>query len=386
MVYAMKPTALLLTAYRWTSSARIATAFAEAGWNVEAVCPGGHAFEFTRAVSRLHRLHFYAVSSCVRRATERSRADLLVPCDDLVAGQLRQMAKTELGAEFKALVHRSLGDSSFYNDLDSRSRIAALAEEQAVAVPETRVIGSASDLEAWLEPADFPFLLKVDGTSGGYGVRIVSSPTEARTDFAAISAPIDFPRALKRALINRDTTFLMAALKRSRPVVNAQRYIKGEEITCTCACWEGRLLACIILRVLERTGRVGCATVVQVDNNPKVFHAIEKMIGRLKASGIYGFDFIIEEGSLQPFLIEINPRATPTTHLLTPAGSLASALKIALTGAGEQLKPIYENGDTIALFPQEHLQGSESDVHSEQTTTSLGTNPNSCGHVARVNN
>jgi hypothetical protein len=351
----MKPTVLLLTAYRWSSSARVGMSFAEAGWNVEALCPPGHVFESTRSVARLHRLRFFAVPSCIRRAIDRSRADLLVPCDDLVAGQLRQMGGTE-SAEFKTLVNRSLGDASSYRDLGSRSRIAALAQEQGVAAPETEVVGSADDLEAWIERNEFPFVLKVDGTSGGYGVRIVSTPAEARAAFAALGVPIDFPRALKRALVDRDTTYLMASLKRCRPVVNAQRFVTGEEITCTCACWQGRLLACIVLRVMKTSGRVGSASVVQVHEDPQVLQAVEAMIGRLKSSGIYGFDFIVDQASGQPHLLEINPRATPTTHLLTSAGSLACALRAVLVGAGDPPEPLYMNGDTIALFPQERLR------------------------------
>jgi len=357
----MKPTALLLTAYRWTSSARIGMAFAEAGWNVEALCLPGHVFESTRSIARLHRLHLFAIPYCIRRSTDRARPDLLVPCDDLVAGQVRQMGSTESSAEFRALVSRSLGDASSYRDLGSRSRIAALARELGVAVPETKVLGCRDDLEAWIERKEFPFVLKVDGTSGGYGVRIVSTPAEARAVFAAISVPIDFPRALKRALVDREATYLIASLKRRRPVVNAQRFVPGEEITCTCACWQGQLLACIVLRVLKANGRVGCASVVQVHEDPKVLQSVEKMIGRLKSSGICGFDFIIDQASGQPTLLEINPRATPTTHLVTSAGSLPGALRGVIAGAGDSPEPIYKIGDTIALFPQERLRDSGSD-------------------------
>jgi predicted ATP-grasp superfamily ATP-dependent carboligase len=271
------------------------------------------------------------------------------------------MCGTESSEDFKSLVYRSLGDASSYRDLCSRTRIAALAQEQGVDTPETEVVGSLGDLEAWIGRKEFPFVLKVDGTSGGYGVRIVATPAEARAAFAAISVPIDFPRALKRALVDRDATYLMASIKRCRPVVNAQRFITGEEITCTCACWQGRLLACTVLRVLQTTGRVGSASVVQVDEDPKVLQAVERMIGRLKSSGIYGFDFIVDQVSGQPHLLEINPRATPTTHLLTSAGSLASALRAVLVGGGDPPEPIYRNGDTIALFPQERLRDPESD-------------------------
>lgn len=361
----MKPSVLLVTAYRWVSSARIGMSFAEAGWTVEAACPRGHIFESTKAVRRLHECHSFAIPYSIRRAISRAKPDLVVPCDDLVASHLRHLCDSDSSSktsdDLRALLARSLGDSSCYADLDSRGRVAALARQQGVAVPETALVRSIADLEAWVTRNEFPGVLKTDGSTGGYGVRIVSTLDEAKNAFAALSVPIGLLRAVKRAVVDKNETHLVPSLKRIRPVVNIQRYIVGVEATCTSACWQGEVLACVALRVLKTNGPVGTSTVVQVIDDPNILQAVERMTRRLRISGLCGFDFILERESGQPLLLEINPRATPTTHLRTAVGSLAFALSFALAGKGIKPSPLYKNGDRIALFPQEWLRDQESD-------------------------
>ena len=361
----MKPSVLIVTAYRWVSSARIAMSFAEAGWTVEAVCPGGHIFEFTKAVRRLHECHLFAMPYAIRRAISKAKPDLVVPCDDLAAGQLRHLCDADSSAgvsdDLRALLARSLGDSSCYRDFDSRDRIATLAREQGIAVPETVVVRSVADLEAWVARNELPGVLKTDGSTGGSGVRIVSTLDGARSAFSILSVPTGFLRAVKRAVVDKNGTYLVPSLKGIRPVVNFQRYIAGVEATSTCACWQGEVLACVTLRVLKTNGRVGTSTVVQVMDDPRILQAVQKMTRCLRLSGLAGFDFMLERESGQPFLLEINPRATPTTHLRTAAGSLALALRTALTGEEIKPCPIYKDGDKIALFPQEWLRDPESE-------------------------
>ena len=361
-----KPLVLIVTAYRWTSSARIGMSFAEAGWTVEAVCPRGHIVETTRAISRFHDCRFFAIANSIRRAISSAKPDLVVPCDDLVAGCLRHLcdfdSPSPASDELRALLTRSLGDPACYGIFDSRIRVTDLAREEGVAVPETAVVRSIADLEAWVAHHELPGVLKVDGSSGGHGVRLVSTLYEARSTFAALSTPTGFLRAVKRAVVDGNESFLMPSLKRIQPSITLQSHIVGDEATCTCACWQGKVLACVTLRIIKTSGRAGASTVVQVFDDPNILQAVERLSRRLRISGLYGFDFIIQKESRQPFLIEINPRATQTMHLRTDTGSPAFALRFAVTGEGASPAPLYKNGDTIALFPQEWLRDPESDL------------------------
>jgi hypothetical protein len=92
-------------------------------------------------------------------------------------------------------------------------------------------------------------------------------------------------------------------------------------------------------------------------DNVDMSAAAEKIVRRLKLSGLHGFDFVLEAQSGNPYLIEMNPRATQVGHLtLGPGRDLASALYTALSGIETEAAPKVTDKDTIALFPQEWLR------------------------------
>jgi hypothetical protein len=89
--------------------------------------------------------------------------------------------------------------------------------------------------------------------------------------------------------------------------------------------------------------------------------AVEKMTRRLSLSGLYGFDFMLEAGTGNAHVIEINPRATQVGHLsLGPGHDLPAALYAALSGKAVQPAEKVTEKDTIALFPQEWIRDPES--------------------------
>jgi predicted ATP-grasp superfamily ATP-dependent carboligase len=89
--------------------------------------------------------------------------------------------------------------------------------------------------------------------------------------------------------------------------------------------------------------------------------AAEKIVRRLNLSGIVGLDFMLEEQTGNPYLIEVNPRATQVGHLTLGSGrDLPAALYAALTGEVIREAPKITENRTIALFPQEWKRNPES--------------------------
>ncbi len=86
-------------------------------------------------------------------------------------------------------------------------------------------------------------MLKADGTSGGEGVRVVRNAAEAHSALQKLQAPPLLARALKRALIDRDSSLIRPSLSRRRPAISAQAFVAGHEATSTIACWKGTVLA-----------------------------------------------------------------------------------------------------------------------------------------------
>jgi biotin carboxylase len=342
-------------------------ALAEAGCTVEMVGPTGHPASATRAVARTHRYRGVAPVRSVTAAIKSTRADLVIPCDDHATAHLHDLHRAAgAGEELRALIERSIGDASSFAVAASRTRLVETARELGVRVAETAVIRSADDLAAWIRQHGVPTVLKADGTYGGRGVRVVHSLDEAKYVFRSLRSPPSAARAIKRALINGDLSYMRSLLSGARPVVNAQRFVAGRDATSSIACRDGKVLAAITGIVVYTVGRLGPSSVVQIIENREMADAASRIVGRLRLSGMVGFDFVIEQRSGDAYLIEMNPRATQMGHLPLGEGrDLAAALRAAVCGESVRRTSSVTDKDVIALFPQEMQRDPKSPLLNE---------------------
>ena len=191
--------------------------------------------------------------------------------------------------------------------------------------------------KTWVTRIGFPTVLKANGTSGGDGVRIVHTLDEAELALRTLQAPPLLARAAKRALLDQDKTLVWPSIFVVESVVNAQAFVAGHEATSTIACWKGSVLASLHFEVVNKASSAGHATVVRLIENAEMSAAVEKMTRRLDLSGLYGFDFMLEAGTGNAYIIEINPRATQVGHLSLGLGhDLPAALYAALSGKAVQ--------------------------------------------------
>lgn len=351
----LKPHVLLATTCRWFSTARIAVAFANLDCDVEVICPGGHPLLKTDAISKHHRYHGLRPLDSLGTAIRGGKPDIVIPCDDLATLHLHHLYfDGTKSSDICALLERSLGRPENFDLIDSKSRFMALAVEQNVRVPETSVVDTLEDVHHWIGQNGLPAVLKADRTWGGVGIRILTSFQQVERDFQKLKAAPLAARALKRAVANRDTTMILPSLRRDRPTVSIQRYIAGRDATSTVATWRGNTLAGISFKVLEKGDPTGPSSVLKLIENAEMSAALKRMVDTLGLSGLYGFDFILEEHTGNAYLIEMNPRATQTSHLcLGPGRNLVASLCAALREIPVQEAPTITEKDTIALFPQE---------------------------------
>ena len=115
-----------------------------------------------------------------------------------------------------------------------------LAREEGILVPKTEIIETHEDLENWAERVGFPTVLKADGTSGGEGVRMVRTKTEAQQAFRKLQAP---PMLARAAEAGPASTRIGLCFGHhccgTDATVNAQSFLAGHEATSTIACWKG---------------------------------------------------------------------------------------------------------------------------------------------------
>jgi len=361
----VKPIVLVAVTSRWFPMARLAMALARAGFTVKAVCPSGHPLSKIGAAKDIYAYRGLAPIDAFANSIAAAKPDFIIPGDDLATRHLHSIHSSECtskaGSGVCGLIERSLGSPEGFPVVAERSKTIELAREAGVRVPKTEVIANLEGLRGWIAETGLPAVLKADGSSGGDGVRIVRTRKEAEYAFRSLSLPPLWMRAMKRALVNRDTTLVWPSILRRRPTVNVQHFVPGREATSTVVCWKGRVLAALHCEVLKKTEPLGPATVLRFIEDNEMLAAIQKIALRLKLSGVHGFDFIREDQTGKIYLIEMNPRATQVGHLtLGPGRDLPAALYATITGEGVRLAPIVTDKDIVALFPQEWLRDSSS--------------------------
>lgn len=367
---------LLTATLRWPIAARLAMAFSELGCRVEALCPRGHPVTHTRAATRVHEHDALRPLRALRAALLEAVPDLVIPCDDAAAVQLQQLHARCSSAEpadraLRALIERSLGAPDACALATSRGPLLALAGELGIRVPHTTAATTPQALDAWLSRHALPAVIKIDGSWGGLGVAITHSRDASHLAFAQMSARPSLRRGLARALLERDLAPLRSALRHEAPAVTLQDHVDGHPANRAVACWRGEVLAGTSVQALRTQQATGPATVVQVIDNAEMDEAVKRLVQRLGLSGLWGVDFVIEAATGAAFLIEVNPRATPITHLaLGPGHDLPAALLAAL-GLPEARSPREALGqDVIAMFPgewqrdpaSEHLHRAHHDI------------------------
>jgi len=359
-------TVLIATTTQWYPTARLAMAMANAGFVVKAVCPSKHPMFKTKAIDEGYRYHGLLPLMSLSDAIAKAKPELVVPGDDLATQHLHRLHEREtLRGNSKSplcsIIERSLGSPASFPVAYSRTAFMNIAREEGVRVPETSTIENVRKLREWIARFGLPAVLKANGTSGGEGVRIVRTPQEAEQAFRRLQAPPLLARALKRTLVDQDAALLLPSIQRQEFVLSAQRFISGSEATSAVACWEGKVIASLHFEVIHKKHAAGHSTVVRVINNAEMLSATSKLAQRLHLSGLYGFDFMLEAGTRDAYLIEINPRSTQVGHLaLGPGRDIPAALYAAVSGETVRTTPPITEKDTIALFPQEWIRDSTS--------------------------
>jgi len=348
-----QPRILLAATLRWPLAARLAIAFNKLGCEVQAWCPRGHPLEKTHAVARIHAGSALAPLRSLRAAIRLAVPDFVIPCDDDAAIHLNRLHERNGDIALRALIERSLGVPASCSFATTRGQLMLLALAAGVRVPETRQIGSSTELDAWCAQHRFPAVLKLDRSWGGLGVTVVRDRAQARKAWRRALHPSPL-RALSHLVLRRDPSYLLRWLNRARPGITLQAFVDGRPANRAVACWRGEVLAGISVVALQTQTPNGPATVVRVVDHPEMAEAARRLVRALGLSGLCGLDFVVEPATGAAWLIEVNPRATPISHL--PLGSgrdLPAALHACLRDEPAPASACAIRGDGIAMFPGE---------------------------------
>lgn len=353
------PRILLTDTNRWPVTPRLAIAFSRLGGNVAVLCPvPGHPAEKVRCVGRIFEYSGLRSLASLRMAIEAFNPDIVVPSCDRGVQHLHELhavsqSQGSKGNRLANLIEYSLGSPEAFPIVSSRRVLLQVASSEGILVPETRGIESLADLRRWNFESAAPRVLKADGTWGGRGVRIALTTKESEAAFLELTKEGNLAELIKRVFLNRDRGWELYDWKRPRPAVIAQSLIQGRPANCAVVCRQGEILAGIAVEVILAQGATGPAAVVQIVEGPEMMIAAERIARRLKLSGFFGLDFIIEEQTGKTYLIEMNPRCTPPCPLTLGKGQdLVAALWAELANRPlDQSEPL-TTMSRIAYFPQ----------------------------------
>jgi hypothetical protein len=357
-----QPHVLLLATQAWPTGARLGLALHAVGFKVSIWSPRSHPLLKTDLTDR-HYPYAAVGRDSLETAIVAANPHLVVPCDDPATSRLQQLAERALSDSrlhrVLTVIERSTGSAADLNKLTARAYVLEAAAQGGVAVPANARLTSSADLHSWFHQYGFPAYLKADGTFGGVGVRPVHTYQEAEAALRALDSPPSTPHALKQLAFYRDPSLVGPLLRRQRPAITVQRSVSGVDVNSAVFCWQGKVLASISMQAVATSYERGPSTVVRRIHNAAMDRAAEVLASRLKLSGFYGLDFILDGQSEYgqsgtPWLIEMNSRATQTAHLaLGPGHDLVAAAFAAVANVPLHPRPLLTTEDTIALFPQE---------------------------------
>jgi biotin carboxylase len=130
--------------------------------------------------------------------------------------------------------------------------------------------------------------------------------------------------------------------------------VEGRPANVAAACLDGKLLGAVQAEVIRSNGAFGPSTVIRVIDHPEMLAAATQLVAKLRLTGLCGLDFVLDEKTGRAELIELNPRATPTAHLLSVDGvDLLTSLRLALGRPGPPARTCTYPDGLVALFPLE---------------------------------
>lgn len=274
-------------------------------------------------------------------------------------------AADERGQAVRRVIETSLGAPRAYHLSGTRHAFLEEMRKVGVLVPAGAEILSGDDLDAWCAAQAAPWVVKAEGSWGGSGVVVAATVQDAKDAYKELSSPLPIHKAVRFRLVDRDPFALARFVHRKKRKVMAQAHIRGRQVTCMVAAWQGRRLASVNAEVMSTQGRVGASTVLRLIDNTTMDHVATVTAEHLGLSGFFGLDFIIEESTGKCFLIEMNPRATQLGHIRSQGADLVTRLYEAASGRSVPLQPLPDHGPVIAFFPQA-LRFLDHDVPLEQ--------------------
>jgi len=215
--------------------------------------------------------------------------DLLLPMFE------ESLLLSEYQSEIRSHARLFLPAFDSMHTLHHKPSLDGLCTTIGVPTPPTLVLRNAGDLRLVPQFLGFPVVLKLPAGNNAVGRTYCDDPASLEREFLRLAA--------QQALRSGELPFV-------------QKKIKGEMICTLCFCWQGQKLAEVVYRssrTFPESG--GTAAHRESIQHPEISEIADRLVATTRWSGFLGLDFLLENETGIPYVIDANTRANPAIHL-----------------------------------------------------------------------
>lgn len=358
---------IIASAEDWTGISRLPAALKRAGFSVSALCPQRSFLAKTRFIDRLWTYPTFTYSRSkflyllIIFALWRVKPDVIIPGDENALVALQNIARIlkKLGVRrLAASIRSSIPIEELDQVVQSKSLFNSKCQEWGVRVPRNERVRTLEEALQISPEFGYPLVVKYDFGFGSSGVTICRNEDELKIAYTKFKGS-HWKSKMKRYVLN------MLFIVQAEDVngVSLQKFVQGSVGLAPFCSVSGEMYAVNpMIKLRTHPGPTGPSSVCQGIVSEEIKEAVRNTAAHLKLTGFGSLDFVINEVDGLVYVIELNPRPVPTSHLskYLAGVDLCEELFKGLNGERPMASSEFKQF-TLALFPNEMKRDAQSD-------------------------
>lgn len=305
----------------WVGISRLPSGLERAGFEVYALCPQKSYLAQTKFLkdSILYPTFTYSRSKLIYLwiifAIMYFGPDLIIPGDEDAILALQNLSKNLHDIPFfhyiSNLIRNSLPPEVFDTVILSKSNFQEKCHDLGLRTPKNIIVKDLKSAFTGAAELGFPLVLKLDTGYGGSGVSICHNRLELE---------IQFRWLMNESFINKISVFVkkifFVSILNIDKTISIQQYILGQIGQAPFCANRGNVFALNpMVRLKTYPGTTGPASVSASFENLEIKDFVEKIARAMCYTGFGSLEYMVEKNTGLIYIIELNPRPTPTCHI-----------------------------------------------------------------------